>query len=62
MKVNKSILFFGFLLFSIDSIYGQTSPKEVITGDWYLKDLKESGKFGISLDKAYQFRNQCQQQ
>ena len=55
MKVNKSILFFGFLLLSIDSIYGQTSPKEVITGDWYLKDLKESGKFGISLDKAYQF-------
>ncbi len=33
----------------------QTSVKEPLGNGWYLKDLKESGVYGISLDKAYQF-------
>lgn len=33
----------------------QTSIKDPLPNNWYLKDLKESGAYGISLDKAYQF-------
>lgn len=36
--------------------FGQTSVKTTTTPNgWYLKDQKESGYYGISLDKAYQF-------
>lgn len=36
------------------SSFGQTSKKSATNG-WHLKDLKEDGYYGISLDKAYQF-------
>jgi subtilisin family serine protease len=34
--------------------FAQTSVKEPLPNGWHLKDLKESGANGISLDKAYQ--------
>jgi len=35
------------------SMFAQTSIKEPVGNGWYLKDYKESGAYGISLDKAY---------
>jgi subtilisin family serine protease len=43
---------FGFL--SIGT-FAQTGVKEPLPNGWHLLDLKETGAFGISLDKAYQF-------
>ena len=37
------------------STMAQTSIKEPLPNGWHLKDLKESGAYGISLDKAYHF-------
>ena len=43
---------FGFL--SIGT-FAQTGVKEPLPNGWHLLDLKETGTYGISLDKAYQF-------
>src|SRR6185436_7410777 len=56
MKMNK--LSRGFVLavalsFVSGSIFGQTSATEPVGNGWHLKDYKETGAYGISLDKAY---------
>ena len=43
------------LAFVSTATFAQTNIKEPLPNGWYLKDLKESGINGISLDKAYQF-------
>lgn len=35
------------------TMFAQTSIKETLPNGWHLNDLKESGNYGISLDKAY---------
>ena len=42
-------LFFGFFATA------QTEAKKVLSNGWHLMDQAETGAFGISLDKAYQF-------
>jgi subtilisin family serine protease len=44
----------AFVLFGFSSI-AQNQIKEALPNGWHLKDQKETGAFGISLDKAYQF-------
>jgi cell wall-associated protease len=56
MKMNRILS--GFVLavalsFVSGSVFAQTSVKEPVSNGWHLKDYKESGAYGISLDKAY---------
>lgn len=44
-----AFVFFGF------SVVAQDQIKEALPNGWHLMDQKETGVFGISLDKAYQF-------
>jgi hypothetical protein len=41
------------LSFFSGSGFAQTSAKEPVPNGWHLKDYKETGAYGISLDKAY---------
>jgi cell wall-associated protease len=41
------------LSFVSGSVFGQTSAKEPVGNGWHLKDHKETGAYGISLEKAY---------
>src|ERR1043165_2199887 len=54
--MNRILKGFGLamaLSFVSGSIIAQTSIKEPVGNGWHLKDFKESGAYGISLDKAY---------
>ncbi len=56
--MNKIPKFFLLLTIAFSlflNVIAQTDIKEPLPNGWYLKDQKETGIFGISLDKAYQF-------
>lgn len=52
--MNKHLLLIGLTLLSGSISFAQSS-KETTPKGWHLQDKSDSGSYGISLDKAYQF-------
>ncbi len=56
MKIlHKALPFFIAVLFFSIQLSAQTEVKKSLPNGWHLSDKSETGNFGISLDKAYQF-------
>lgn len=52
--MKKLFIFFSLAFFSGTAVFSQTS-KTALPKDWYLQDKDNTGIYGISLDKAYNF-------
>lgn len=53
--MNKIYALLGLALLNGSIAVAQNASKEEVPKDWHLRDRAESGYYGISLDKAYEF-------
>jgi cell wall-associated protease len=52
-RILKGFVILMALALMNTATFAQTSVKEPLPNGWHLMDLKETGTYGISLDKAY---------